>query len=114
LAPLQAYRLFFYPANAELTTHHIHYALDFSIPYFGLVLNVFYFMTTIIPPFLSSRRAIVVLGAFNLTTFLITVVLFQNNVVSVWCFFAALISWQVVQAMKDFKLEHALSQPATK
>lgn len=101
VAPLQAYRLFFFPATAELSPHHIHYSLDFSIPYFGLVLNIFYFMATMFPPFLSSRRPIIILGVLNLSSFLITVVLFQKNVVSIWCFFAALISWQVIRGIKD-------------
>lgn len=101
LAPMQAYRLFAYPSTAEVTPHHIHYGLDFSIPYFGLMLNLFYFMTTVVPPFLSSRRPVIVLGALNLASFVLTVLLFEGNVVSVWCFFAALISWQVIRAMDD-------------
>jgi hypothetical protein len=109
VAPLQAYRLFFYPATAELSPHHIHYALDFSIPYFGLALNVFYFMSTMFPPFLSSRRPILVLGFLNLTSFLITVVLFEKNVVSIWCFFAALISWQVIRGIKDINRQPGLA-----
>lgn len=112
LAPLQAYRLFFYPSSAQLTPHHIHYALDFSIPYFGLILNVFYFMTTIVPPFFSSRKAVVVLGALNLVSFIITAIFFERDVVSVWCFFAALISWQVIQAMKNSKVGPTLTQPS--
>jgi hypothetical protein len=101
LAPLQAYRLFFYPFKAEVTPHHIHYSLDFSIPYFGLILNVFYFMVTIFPPFLSRQKHIIILGVLNGVSFLITAVFFTDNIVSIWCFFAALISWQVVLAMKE-------------
>ena len=99
LAPLQAYRLFAYPSTVEVTTHHIHYGLDFSIPYFGLILNLVYFITTIVPPFLSSRKPVIVLGVLNLASFVLTVLFFEGNVISVWCFFAALISWQVIRAM---------------
>lgn len=109
VAPLQAYRLFFYPAMAEVTTHHIHYALDFSIPYFGMVLNVFYFMTTMLPPFFSARKPILILGFLNLGSFITTVIFFEKDVVSVWCFFAALISLQVFRAMKDLNSELKLS-----
>ncbi|HTF21422.1 MAG TPA: DUF6629 family protein [Chryseolinea sp.] len=101
VAPLQAYRLFFLPWTAEVTNHHIHYGLDFSIPYFGLLLNILYFLTTIVPPFLSSRKPVIVLGTLNLASFITTTILFERNVISVWCFFAALISWQVIRAMKD-------------
>jgi hypothetical protein len=101
LAPFQAYRLFFLPLTVEMTNHHIHYGLDFSIVSFGLLLNMIYFMTTIIPPFLSSRKPIIVLGVLNLGSFVTTVFFFERNVISVWCFFAALISWQVIRAMND-------------
>lgn len=114
VAPLQAYRLFFLPAKAEITTHHIHYALDFSIPYFGMVLNVFYFMTTMLPTFFSSRKPILVLGFLNLTSFITTFIFFEKDVVSVWCFFAALISLQVFQGMKDLNKDLELSHTSGK
>jgi hypothetical protein len=101
LAPFQAYRLFFLPWTVEMTNHHIHYGLDFSIANFGLLLNIVYFMTTIVPPFLSSRKPVLVLAILNFGSFVSTVFFFERNVISIWCFFAALISWQVVRAMKD-------------
>ncbi|MEO5977301.1 MAG: DUF6629 family protein [Chryseolinea sp.] len=101
VAPLQAYRLIFLPFDAEITPKHIHYSLDFSFRYFALALNVFYFLTTIGPPFFSKVKGMLTLGLLNITSFLITVILFEKNVISVWCFFAALISWQVVMIIKD-------------
>lgn len=101
LAPLQAYRLFLLPSTVEVSNHHIQYGLDFSIANLGLLLNVIYFMTTIVPPFLSSRRSVIVLGVLNLASFVTTIIFFERNVISVWCFFAALISWQVIRVMRD-------------
>lgn len=105
IAPLQAYRLFFYPPTVEVAMYNIHYGLDISIPYFGVALNVLYFMTTIVPAFISSRKSVVVLGTLNLLALIVSVVFYRPNIVSVWCFFAALISWQVVQTMRNMRDE---------
>lgn len=102
-APLQAYRLIFNPPAVELRMHHIYYGLDLSILYLGATLNVFYFLTTIVPPFLSSRRSVVTLGIFNLVAFVIAMISFRSNIISVWCFFAALISCQVIRIMNGMR-----------
>ncbi len=112
LAPFQAYRLFFYPFGVELTTNHIHYSLDFSIQHYGLVLNLFYFMTTIFPPFLGRSKGMITLGFLNITSFIITAIFFEKDVISVWCFFAALISWQVFLVMKELNGKSQLGSAA--
>jgi hypothetical protein len=109
LAPFQIYRLLMQPAVVSITNHHIHYKLDSSIVQLGWILNVFYFLTTIVPPFLSTRRPVLILGAFNFLALVVTWFSFRPNVVSVWCFFAALISVQVIQTMGDMNREKRLT-----
>ena len=101
LAPLQAYRLFFYPFDAQPTLNHIHYSLDFSIPHYGFILNIFYFLATIVPPFLATSKRIRMLGILNLASFIVTVIFFGKDVISVWCFFAAFLSLMVILAMNE-------------
>jgi hypothetical protein len=105
LAPIQAYRLFFYTPTVEVSQYHIKYGLDFSIPYLRVILNAFYFMTTTVPPFLSSRKSVRILGILNLGAFIVSALAYRTAIISVWCFFAALISWQVVQVMREMRNE---------
>ncbi|MEJ1241959.1 DUF6629 family protein [Chryseolinea sp. T2] len=110
VAPLQAFRLFFHSPDVSITGHHIHYQLDAIDSPMGVILNVFYFLTTIVPPFVSSRRSVLLLASFNLLALMITWLASRPNVVSLWCFFAALISVQIVRVMGDMKLEQRLEE----
>jgi len=110
VAPLQAYRLFFHPPDVSITSHHIHYQLDAIYSPMGAILNVFYFMTTIVPPFVSSRRSVLLLASFNFVALIVTWLASRPNVVSLWCFFAALISVQVVRVMGDMNREQQLEE----
>ncbi|MEO8086787.1 MAG: DUF6629 family protein [Bacteroidota bacterium] len=105
LAAFLAHRLLFYHATAEITPYHIHYALDFPYEQYTIILSIFYFLTTIVPPFLSDAKRMTSLGLLNLTSFIITIVFFENYVVSVWCFFSALISWEVFLVMKNLNIK---------
>jgi len=100
-----AYRVLFYPVSAAITPLHIHYTLSFPYKLFGNVISIFYFLVTIVPPFLTGGKRMTSLGLLNLMSFIVTVVLFENYVISVWCFFAALISWEVLLAMKDLNVK---------
>jgi hypothetical protein len=96
-----AYRVLFFPVSAAITPLHIHYELNFPYEPYGFVVSIFYFLATIVPPFLAGGKRMISLGLLNLMSFIITVVFFENYVISVWCFFAALISWEVFFAIKD-------------
>ena len=96
-----AYRVFFYPVSAAIIPLHIHYTLNFPEGVFSIAVTVFYFLATIVPPFLAGGKRMTSLGLLNLMSFIVTIVFFENYVISVWCFFAALISWEVFLAMKE-------------
>ena len=77
---------------------HIHY--QFSIPPLIKALlgpfTVLYVLSTIITPFLSSIKKMKWLGIIFLTSYLFAVILYHGFVISVWCFFAALLSFVVL------------------
>ncbi|MEO8764279.1 MAG: DUF6629 family protein [Ginsengibacter sp.] len=100
-----AYRVLFYPVNAAITPLHIHYELHFPYEQFSIIVSIFYFLATIVPPFLAGGKRMTSLGLLNLMSFIVTVVFFENYVISVWCFFAALISWEVFLAMKELNVK---------
>ena len=94
--------LFFYKADAIITPYHIHYELYFPQNITTLV-GIIYFLSTIIAPFLSTHKRMKFLGTFNLLSFIVSEIFFKDYLVSVWCFFSALISWEVYLVMKNMK-----------
>jgi hypothetical protein len=100
LASYLAYCLFFYKVAAVVIPYHIHYDLFFPKEYTNFI-GLIYFLTTIMPPFLSTHKRMAMLGLFNLMSFAISFLFFDDYLVSVWCFFSALISWQVFLVMKS-------------
>ncbi len=98
-----AYRVLFFPVSAAITPLHIHYALHFPNEPYSTVVSIFYFLATIVPPFLAGGKRMTSLGLLNLMSFIVTMLFFENYVISVWCFFGALISWEVYIAMKELK-----------
>lgn len=86
--------LFFRPVDAMIRDHHIFYDLRFpsSIRW---VTAVLYFIPTVLPPFMSSYKKMVLLGMAVLSSYIVSQIFFEGYVISVWCFFAALISGTV-------------------
>jgi hypothetical protein len=91
-------------ATASLRDH-LHY--EFSIP--QLVKNlitafsVLYIVATIITPFNSGIRKMRWLGIVFLASYLFAVTLYNGFVISVWCFFAALLSFVVLWIIMDLR-----------
>jgi hypothetical protein len=82
--------LFYYPVHARITAHHIYYDLDY--PDLKGLGKLFYFIPTMIPPFVSGIKWMWVLGTLNVASFLISKFWFKDHIISVWCFMAAVIS----------------------
>jgi len=54
--------------------------------------GIIYFLATVIPPFVSSMRGMVAFGFAILISFSLSVLFFENAIISVWCYFAAVLS----------------------
>lgn len=80
-----------FPVSAKIQDHHVLYALDypeFNLNYKGIA----YFIATVIPPFLSSVKGMRWFGILIFISLMITEILFPGFEISVWCFYAAIIS----------------------
>jgi hypothetical protein len=85
--------------------HHLHY--KFAIP--RLVKNlivafsVLYIAATIVTPFLSGIKKMKWLGIVFLASYLFAISFYSGFVISVWCFFAALLSFVVLWIINDLR-----------
>jgi hypothetical protein len=84
---------------------HIHYRFTFPPVPKGLIgaFTVLYIMATIITPFISSIRKMKWLGFVFLASYLFAVILYNGFVISVWCFFAALLSFVVLWIILELR-----------
>lgn len=80
-----------YGVKAEITDYHISYLQTYPDIFNGIG-GYFYAVVTILPPFISHCKKMWLLGLAILVSYLITKIYYDNYLISVWCFFAALIS----------------------
>ena len=88
------YGLLYYDLKSYINGPHIHY--DLSVPGLFLYGSFFYFIATVPPSFFSTEGRMNVFGSLILGSLLISKLFFHDNVVSVWCFFAAIISLMII------------------
>lgn len=86
-----AYCLTSFDVRAEISGNHIKYILDYPKPLQGFG-NLFYGLATIFPAFFSGIKWMNLFGILILISYLVSAFYFQHAVISVWCYFAALIS----------------------
>lgn len=100
VALYHAYLLSSFPAVASVTSYHIHYTVNapFAQP---MIIAILYIACILLPPFVSSMKRMKTLGWLSTASFIITAFFYKDDVVSVWCFFAALISWVIFLIMKE-------------
>ena len=87
-----AYLLFLlmaFPTISRLTGQHIEYV---SPHFFAAVTMTLYLLSTALSPLLSTHRMVVVFGALALLSFGAAYAFYATWFISVWCFFAALLS----------------------
>ncbi len=103
-----AYCLVTYPVEASIMGAHIHYQQDYptSISLYG---GVFYVLATITPPLFSKLKYMWLLGASILISYIMTAFLYPNYLVSVWCFFASIISLAVYVILVQMKKANTVS-----
>jgi len=91
IAVFLAYCLFTYDIEANAGGHHIAYKQDYpvSLKRFGAVL---YISATILPPFFFKQKSMLILGVTILISYAITAIFYQGYILSVWCFFSAIMS----------------------
>ena len=85
-------------SSTRSLNQHIHYRFTFPPIPKGLIgaFTVLYILATIITPFISSIKKMKWLGFVFLASYLFAVILYNGFVISIWCFFAALLSFVVL------------------
>jgi hypothetical protein len=100
LAVYISYCLLFFTTTAFLSDYHVNYKLYYPHQYYP-ILGLLYLLPIIVPPLVSSIAEIRLIGILLLLSFIITKLLFNDEVISVWCFFAAIISSIVFWVLKN-------------
>ncbi len=83
--------LILYPVSVEIIKHHIYYKLDFSAK-FRCFEKILYLTPILFSFFVPSERKMKLIGILIFFSFLTSIIFFKDNIISVWCFFAALVS----------------------
>jgi hypothetical protein len=80
-----------YPVQAKILGQHISYKQDYPIELrqYG---GIFYFLATIFPPLFSGLKKVWVLSLAIFISYLITYIFYDDYIISVWCFFASILS----------------------
>ena len=78
-----------FPLASRPTGQHIEYV---SPHFFAAVTMTLYLLSTAVSPLLSTHRMVVVFGALALLSFGAAYAFYATWFISVWCFFAALLS----------------------
>lgn len=91
LSAFGAYRILFYDVIAQIENHHIRYDFNIAGPIMPFA-ALFYILPTIISPFISSIKRMILLGTLLVSSLIISKLFFELYTISVWCFFAAIIS----------------------
>ena len=98
-----AYCLINFDVAAVMKEHHIQYQLSFIqkiVPISGWL----YFVTTVIPPFISTCHRMRILGTIIFLSYVVSKVYFNDYLISVWCFFAAILSVLVILVIRQVPL----------
>ena len=95
-----AYIMIFFHTHAEISFLHIAYISDFKNQFRLISLSV-YLIATLAPFFVSSIKHTHILGIIIGISFIISYVFFTKYLTSVWCFFAAVISFIIFYTIRD-------------
>jgi len=102
LSSYYAFCLLFYDVTPRIMGFHIKYFNDFPKS-IGLFAFFVYLFVTITPLFISSIKRTRILGLFMFLSCAVTAIFFTQFLLSVWCFFAALISGVIFWILRDSK-----------
>ncbi len=95
LSVYHAWGLIVHPITSEALDCHIFYDVEYLRPY-KLYSGFAYGVASIVPCFFSSVKRMWWLGAAFLLSYIATQIIYTTYVISVWCFFAALLSTIVI------------------
>lgn len=96
------YGMMAYPVNAVVAGSHIKYFLDFPGANHWTA-GIFYILATGLSPFISGNKRIHLIGIIIICSYIFTRLFYTDYIISVWCFFATLISLVILAVIKQSK-----------
>lgn len=97
-----AHRLLMYGAKANIGGHHVAYRQIYPDS-LGHIADLCYGIATMVPTFLSKTKKVWLFGLVVGISYIITYVCFEHYILSVWCFFSALISVIIYSIIKGIE-----------
>jgi len=83
--------MFLLDINASIFDHSILYEVQYQSGYLWIIHSL-YFAAVVLPNAVSSTPKMWILAALNIVLFTMGKIMLEGNVISVWCFFAAITS----------------------
>ena len=103
LSVYYSFCLFSFKVYPQIQGYHIFYDNDFPKSFTNIAF-AFYLIATITPLFVSSIKRTHMLGILMTLSCLVTGIFFTQYLLSVWCFFAALISGVIFWILSDSRV----------
>lgn len=85
--------MFSFPVTSRPTEHHVEYVLPH---FFGAATMTFYMMASSVSLILSTHSTVKIFGVLAVLSFIVAYAFYATWFISVWCFFAGLMSGVVV------------------
>jgi hypothetical protein len=95
-----AHRLWMYGVHPNITGRHVAYKQIYPDS-LGHIADMFYGIATLVPTFLSKTKKIWIFGSAVTISYLVAYIVYVNYILSVWCFFSAMISILIYVIIKD-------------
>ena len=100
VAAYNLWMLIVHGIHAEISGRHLVYQSNYQDS-FGITALVVYLAVTILPIFVSSIKRMYILGIIMALAFAVSALFYMQCLTSVWCFFAAVISFVVFYIIRD-------------
>jgi hypothetical protein len=98
ISSVLTYYLITYIPIAKIDCYHIQYLLIGPMHEYWFR-GLFYFIPTVIPLFISSMKKLWIFGIAIVIAYIVTQVFYLKYALSVWCFFAAILSMIIYYVM---------------
>ncbi len=95
IAAYVSYCLVRFPIVAYPESKHLKYDPEFPLAH-TIIAAIFYFIPTVLPCIVSSAKRMTTLGLMIFGSYIVARIFFKEYALSVWCFFAAIISVMVI------------------
>ncbi len=103
------FTIIFYPLEINVSNFHVQYLLQspYNVLFTG---NILYGLATILPEFISKSKRMWLLGLVVLLSYFATYLFYREYVVSVWCFFASIISILIYFILKSMNAVYSVQK----